>query len=148
INSTGGSAIDNADISNTGTIVSTVGVMTIDPAGPPTFTLTNSGFVQANGGELDITGEAISNSGTVRAIGDGLLSLSSLTLTNTGNGKVSVEQGSTLDLASAGISGGTLDNAGTLDNLSGSNTISAAVVNTGTIEVKTGTLDLAGGVMG
>jgi hypothetical protein len=61
---------------------------------------------------------------------------------------VAVDSQSKLELKNANISGGLLTNSGTIDNVSGSNTISAAVTNTGTIEVKAGTLDLAGGLSG
>jgi len=153
ISSTGGGDIDNANITNSGTIESTVGVMTIDPAGggndspPPTFTLTNTGFLQANGGELDIIGEQIGNSGTVQAIHDSLLKLSSLTLTNTGDGTVSVDHGSTLDLAGANIRGGTVTIEGTLES-HGSSFVDAAITNNGGIEVMSGWLTLAGSISG
>src|SRR6185312_3928871 len=146
INSTGGGVIEDADITNIGLIESTVGIMAIDPNNQ-TFTLTNSGTVEANGGELDITGEQIANTEALKAVGGGTLKLSGLTVTNTG-GTVTVDNASALDLTSANITGGNLNNAGTFDSLSGNNIVSAAVDNTGTIEVKAGTLDLAGGLTG
>ncbi len=50
LESTGTSAIDNADITNTGTISVTSGTLTIDPAA--LHALTNHKLIQANGGEL------------------------------------------------------------------------------------------------
>src|SRR4029077_15746346 len=69
LDSPGISAIEDANISNTGTIESTSGVLTIDPA--LWVTLTISGRLEANGGELDITGEPVINTGTLQAINGG-----------------------------------------------------------------------------
>ena len=155
LNSIASSAITDAAIINTGLIESTDGVLTIDPVAGPT--LTNSGTLEANGGELDISGDPITNTGTLAAIGDGMLVLSGETVTNavtdpvthvTTDGTVKIASGSTLELKNAGITGGTLDNSGTFDNEAGSNVVSAAVTNTGTIEVKAGALDLSGGLTG
>ena len=78
----------------------TSGVLTIDPAAD--VTLVNSGTLEANGGELDITSEPVTNTGTLRAIGDSTLKLNSTTVTNT-SGTVTVESGSTLDLVGATV---------------------------------------------
>jgi hypothetical protein len=147
LDSTSASTISNVGITNTGLIESTGGVLTIDPVAP-ILTLTNSGTLEANGGELDITSEQVNNTGTLQAIGGGTLKLTSMTVINTDAGTVTVGLGSTLDLTTANIDGGTVDNSGTIDNVSGSNTISADITNTETIEVKAGTLDLAGGLSG
>ena len=155
MSSTGTSAISNVDINNSGLIEALTGILTIDPVAGPT--LTNSGTLEANGGELDITSDPVTNTGSLASINGGKLVLSGETITNsvtdpvthlTSNGTVSVGTGSTLDLKNAGASGGFLTNFGTLNNESGSDSISAAVTNTGTIEVKAGTLDLAGGLTG
>jgi hypothetical protein len=149
IDSTGTSAIHDANITNTGLIEATSGTLSIDPA--VSVSITNSGTLEANGGELDITSEPVINTGTLQAINHGTLKLTSTNVTNSDGGSVSIEAGSTLDLvdlASTGIKGGTLINSGALDNVSGVNLISAAVTNTGTIEVESGTLDLAGGLTG
>jgi VCBS repeat-containing protein len=146
IRSSGGGAINNADITNTGLIESTVGIMTIDPVG--THTLTNSGTVQANGGEIDVIHELVTNNSALQSVNHGTLKLSSTVVTN-GSGTVTVDGTSELDLASADITGGNLNNSGKLESVSGTNTVSAAVNNTGgTIEVQAGTLDLAGGITG
>jgi fibronectin-binding autotransporter adhesin len=166
LDSTGTSAIDNASITNTGTMESTGGVLTIDPE--LSVTLTNSGTLQANGGELDITGEPVINTGTLQAIDDSILKLTSLTVTNT-DGTVSDDSGSTLDLIDAIISGGTvsvsgildstgtgaIDNAsitntGTMESTGGTFTIDAAssLTNTGTLEADGGTLFIKGDVSG
>jgi hypothetical protein len=149
LDSTGSSAIHDANITNTGLIESTGGTLTIDPAA--LVSITNSGTLEANGGELDIASEPITNTGTLQAINHGTLKLTSTTVTNSNGGSVSIEAGSTLDLVDlvgAGISGGTLTNFGAFDSVSGVNVVTATVTNTGTIEVMSGTLDLAGGLTG
>ena len=146
LDSTGSSAIHDANITNTGLIESTGGTLTIDPA--LSVSITNSGILEANGGELDITSEPVTNTGTLQAINHGTLKVSATKVTNSNGGSVSIEAGSTLDLVGAGIGGGTLTNSGTFDSVSGVNLVSAAVINTGTIEVVAGTLDLAGGLTG
>ncbi len=56
----------------------------------------------------------MTNTGTLQAIDDSTLKLTSTVVTNTG-GTVSAASGSTLDLVDATISGGTLSISGTLD---------------------------------
>src|SRR6202034_793998 len=119
------STITDVGITNAGLIESAGGILTIDPA--TLLMLTNSGTLEANGGELDITGEQVANTGTLQAINDSILKLTTTMVTNTGAGKVTVGLGSTLDLTNANIDGGTVGNFGTIDNLLGSNTISSAV---------------------
>ncbi|MET4388399.1 VCBS repeat-containing protein [Bradyrhizobium sp. F1.4.3] len=145
LESTGTSAITEADITNTGTITVTSGKLTIDPA--VLHTLTNSHLIQANGGELDISGELIVNTADIQAIGGGILKLTTLTVTNDG-GTVTVDATSKLYLTDVSLNDGQLNNAGHLYGVSGSNGITAAVANTGTIEVQAGTLNLSGGLSG
>ncbi|WP_244645996.1 VCBS domain-containing protein [Bradyrhizobium campsiandrae] len=145
LESTGTSAITDADITNTGTISVTSGKLTIDPA--LIHTLTNSHLLQANGGELDVVGEHIVNTADIKAINGGILKLSSLGVTNDG-GAVTVDGVSKLYLTAASINGGSLTNSGHLYGVSGLNTISAGVTNTGTIEVEAGTLNLSAGLTG
>lgn len=145
LESTGTSAINDADISNTGTISITSGTLTIDPA--VIHTLTNHHLLQASGGVLDISGDLIVNTADIKAVNGGTLKLATATVTNTG-GTVTVDGSSKLYLADVSINGGSLSNAGNLYSVSGSNTVSAAVTNTGTIEVQTGTLNLSGGLSG
>jgi hypothetical protein len=147
LQSSGISAIDSADIVNTGLIEAVGGTLTIDPVAPST-SISNSGTLQADGGELDISGEPVANTGQLRAINNGKLKLISTTVSNSGGGTISVDAGATLDLVGAGVKGGTLTNAGVLDSVSGDNVVTSAVTNTGTIEVTTGILDLAGGLSG
>src|SRR6202035_5994402 len=95
---------------------STGGTLTVSSTGGAT--LTNSGTLEANGGELDITSEPVTNTGTLQATGNSILKLTTTTVTNTdGNtsGTVTVDAGSTLDLISATIADGMLTNHGTLD---------------------------------
>ena len=129
LDSTGTSALTDVDITNTGLIESTGGILTIDPA-----TLINSGTLEANGGELDLTGETVTNTGLMQAIDDSTLKLTSTTVTNTG-GTVAVESGSTLDLVSATISGGTITDDGLID-VAGSSTINNAVLNHGDVTIE------------
>ena len=147
LESTGTSTINNGDITNTGTIVVTSGTLTIDPA-IVQHTITNSHLLQANGGELDISGDLVINTADLKAIGGGILRLSKVTVTNDG-GTVTVDGTSKLYLSNASaINGGQLSNAGHLYGVSGGNGIAAAITNTGTIEVQTGTLNLSGGLTG
>jgi hypothetical protein len=145
IDSTGISAINGADITNEGVIEVLSGRLTIDPG-----TLANASTLQADGGELDISGETVDNSGTVGATGGGVLKLLSSTIDNSGDGTVAVDAASTLDLDHSSILGGTLTISGTLDNVAGINTISSAITETGggSIVVSGGSLDLAGPVAG
>ncbi|WP_375306907.1 LamG-like jellyroll fold domain-containing protein [Bradyrhizobium sp. A11] len=127
LESTGISAIDDADITiaSTGMLSVTSGTLTIDPA----------------------TIHAVTNHGLIEAVTGGTLKLTAAIIGNTG-GTISVDDASTLYLAGVSINGGSLSNAGNLYSVSGSNTITGAVTNTGTIEVQAGTLNLSGGVTG
>lgn len=145
LESIGTSAITDADVTNTGTISVISGTLTIDPT--VLHSLTNHKLIQANGGELDISGEQIVNTADIKAIGGGILKLSTLSVTNDG-GTVTVDGTSKLYLTGVSINGGSLNNFGNLYGVSGSNTISAGVTNTGTIEVQAGTLNLSGGLAG
>ncbi len=140
LNSTGTSFITNAGIINSGTLESTGGTLTIDPpiAGP---SITNSGTLEANGGALDITSEGITNTGTLRAIDNSILTLTTLTVTNTG-GTVSDALGSAIDLVSATISGGKVNNSGTLNSTGTSFITNAGITNSGTLESTGGTLTI------
>ena len=145
LQSTGTSGITDADITNTGTITVTGGTLTIDPV--IVHTLTNHQLIQADSGELDISGEHIVNTAAIKAINGGILKLSGLGVTNDG-GTVTVDGASKLYLTAASINGGSLNNSGNLYGVSGPNTISAGITNTGTIEVQAGTLNLSGGLAG
>src|SRR5579872_2010088 len=136
-NSTGTSTLSDVTITNVGTLESTGGKLTIsDPAGP---TLTNAGTLEANGGELDITSEPVINTGTLQAIDDSILKLTSTTVTNTG-GTVNVGLGSTLDLSATEIDNGTLTNSGMLSSTGTSTLSDVTITNTGTFNVASGTL--------
>lgn len=146
LESTGTSAINNADITNTGTITVTGGTLTIDPATP--HSITNHALIQASGGELDVSGDLIVNTADIKALNHGVLKLADVTVAN-GTGTVTVDATSKLYLSGVtSINGGSLTNAGNLYGVSGLNTISAAVTNTGAIEVQAGTLNLSGGLSG
>ncbi len=148
LNSTGISAITDDGITNTGLIEVTGGVLTIDPA--VLVTLVNSGTLEANGGELDITGEPVANSGTLQAIDNSTLKLTSITVTNTSAGTVTVDSGSTLDLIGAVISGGKVIDSGTIDVSGKGNSLqNVTLTNTGTLEITSGAaLKIAGSILG
>ncbi|WP_354159629.1 MULTISPECIES: VCBS domain-containing protein [unclassified Bradyrhizobium] len=145
LESTGTSAIDNADITNTGTITVTSGTLTIDPA--TLHTITNHNLIQANGGVLGVSGEDISNTADLEAINYGTLKLTNLTVSNSSTGAITVDGHSKLYLTDVSINGGSLSNAGNLYS-AGVDTVTGSVANTGIIEVQSGTLDLAGGIAG
>ncbi|WP_404979554.1 MULTISPECIES: VCBS domain-containing protein [Bradyrhizobium] len=125
LEATGTSAIDNADVGNTGTISVTSGTLTIDP-----------GILHA-----------ITNHGLIEAVTGGTLKLTAATIANAG-GIISVDGASKLYLTDVSINGGSLTNAGNLYSVAGLNTITGGVTNTGTIEVQSGTLNLSGGITG
>jgi len=141
LDATGTGTIANANISigETGVVESTSGVLTIDP--DAAVGITNHGTLEANGGELDIIGEAVTNTGTLQAIHESTLKLESLTVTNDG-GHVSVALQSTLDLVDAIIKGGTIDVGGTFDATGDSAIDGAHIVNSGVLEVTGGTLTI------
>ena len=117
-----------------------------------TFTLTNSNMVKADGGQLYIIDEQVANTGTLEAINDGTLKLTSLTVTNTdplGTPQRHRLGRKHLDARppDAHISGGNLINAGTVYS-TGLSTIDAAITNTKSIEVGSGTLTLSGSISG
>ncbi|MFK4521297.1 VCBS repeat-containing protein [Bradyrhizobium japonicum] len=125
LESTSASAIDNADVDNTGTISVTSGTLTIDP-----------GILHA-----------ITNHGLIEAVTGGTLKLTAATIANAG-GIISVDGASKLYLTDVSINGGSVTNAGNLYSVAGLNTITGGVTNTGTIEVQSGTLNLSGGITG
>ncbi|MGB6432852.1 MAG: hypothetical protein WBF59_02310, partial [Bradyrhizobium sp.] len=139
LDSTGTSFISNATVTNSGTLESTSGTLTIDPVAGPS--IANSGTLEANGGALDITSDPIANTGTLQAIDDSVLMLTTLTVTNTG-GTVSDALGSTIDLASSTISGGTLSLSGTLDSTGISFITGTTIINSDHIDVVSGTLTI------
>ncbi|WP_375158580.1 VCBS domain-containing protein [Bradyrhizobium sp. RDT46] len=125
LESTGTSAVQGADLNNTGTVTVTSGTLTIDP-----------GLLHA-----------ITNQGLIEAVAGGTLKLTTAIIANAG-GTIAVDGASKLYLTDVSINGGSLSNAGNLYSVSGSNTITGAVTNTGTIEVQAGTLNLSGGITG
>lgn len=137
--SSGTSGITNASITNSGLIEAIGGLLTLSAS--TSAAIANGGTLQANGAELDINHQAVTNTGTLGAINDGTLKLIGMTVTNTG-GTVSVETGSTLDLAGATIDGGTVTIAGTLESAGTSAINDADINNTGTITVTSGTLTI------
>jgi Laminin G domain len=146
INSTGSSAIHNANITNNGLIESTAGTLTIDAAVQVTLTNAANATLEANGGELDLTTEPISNAGTIQAINGGTVKLST-GVTNTGNGNVTAAAGATVDFINASVSGGTLGGAGTIAT-AGTNTDSTlngvTIDSTTKVTSAVGTMDLTG----
>jgi fibronectin-binding autotransporter adhesin len=149
VNSIGTDVITHAAITNTSILEATAGVLTISSSGG--VTLTNSGTLEANGGELDITGEPVTNTGTLQATDNSILKLTTTTVTNTDgetNGTVTIDLGSTLDLVSATIIDGTLTNHGTLDATGASAITDVGITNTGTIEATSGILTIDPAIAG
>lgn len=140
--SSGATTITDANISNSYLLESTLGGLLALVATTPAAAITNGGIIQANGAELDINGEAVANTGTLAAINGGTLKLISTTVTNSGSGTVSVESGSTLDLAGATINGGTVTISGTLESTGTSAINNGDITNNGTITVTSGTLTI------
>ncbi|WP_271509624.1 VCBS domain-containing protein [Bradyrhizobium sp. CCBAU 11357] len=142
--SSGASTVTNASITNNGLIEAIGGVLTL--AATTSAAIANAGTLRANGVELDIDHQAVTNTGTLAAINGGTLKLTAMTVTNTG-GTVSVASGSSLDLAGSTISGGTVTIAGTLESNGTSAVDGADLNNTGTISVTSGTLTIDPGLL-
>ncbi|QQO19548.1 FecR domain-containing protein [Bradyrhizobium diazoefficiens] len=142
--SSGTSTVTNSSITNNGLIEAIGGLLTL--AATTSASIANAGTLQANGAELDIDHQAVTNTCTLAAINDGALRLTAMTVANT-SGTVSVESGSTLDLASATIDGGTVTVAGTLESTGTSAIYGADITNTGTITVTSGTLTIDPGTL-
>ena len=143
LDSTGVSAIDGAAITvaSTGKLEATAGTLTIDPG-----SINNDGLLEANGGELDITGTPVVNAGTLLATNNSTLALDGETVTNfvtinttVVNGTVEVDAGSKLTLNSVTIAGGVINNgtvsAGGFIEVLASSTISGASLNNGGVTV-------------
>ncbi|WP_168212815.1 MULTISPECIES: FecR domain-containing protein [unclassified Bradyrhizobium] len=159
VNAEGTTALHHLGITNSGTLESTGGVLTIDAGS----SISNTGTLQANGGELDLTNDTVTNSNALKAINNSILELTNTAVANLG-GVVTVAAGSTLDLDSgASITDGTLGNSGevnaegttalhhlgitnsgTLESTGGVLTIDAgsSISNTGTLQANGGELDL------
>ncbi len=135
-----GGAVDTTGAGDT--VEATSGVNAIDNVA----SISNAGALAANGGTLtiDLAG-SFTNTGLVEATDDSLLVLSNLTLTNTDGvaiGTATVMNGSTLDLATATITKGTLTNAGTVDSTGISALTDVGITNTGLIEATIGVLTI------
>ena len=100
----GSGLISNLTLTNGATIDATVGLLTIDSS-----TVTNTGLLEADGGTLVLSNTSVDNSD--HHSGDPV-------------GTITVTALGVLDLESATISDGTLNNAGTLETKSGTSTIS------------------------
>jgi hypothetical protein len=162
IDVTASSTISNAELDN-GTVAISGVTLTLDndTVTGTSFSDTASGAIIQVDDSDKLTLSGVTITGIALSIGDGstldveaglqpidsTVTLTTLTVTDT-DGTVTVGSGATLDLVGASIDGGNLTNTGTIDNVSGSNSISAVVTNTGTIEVEAGTLDLSGGLSG
>ncbi|SHK35502.1 FecR family protein [Bradyrhizobium lablabi] len=128
------------------TVESTSGVSAIKNAA----TVSNAGTLAANGGELDLIGETVSNSGgTLEAVNGSLLVLNSTTVNNGGGAVEAVDSvaqtSSTVDLQNATINGGTVATIsdGIINAAAGTNAINGAIVNNaGTLESTGGTLTI------
>ncbi len=115
-------------------------------AGDGALTLNNEagGVIDADvkGGTLTLdTGNQINNAGLLEAANDSTLVLNNQVVTNTG-GTVSDALGSAIDLVSTTISGGKVNNSGTLDSTGTSFITNAGITNSGTLESTGGTLTI------
>ncbi len=109
---------------------------------------TNFGLLEANGGVLAIESTPVTNTTELLATGGGTVVLEDGTvITNTG-ATVEVDAGSTLDLATATISGGNVSVAGTLNSTGESFIADGTLSNTGTIVANGGVLDVGSNVSG
>ncbi|WP_409997176.1 VCBS domain-containing protein [Bradyrhizobium cosmicum] len=144
--STGTTTATNASITNNGLIEAIGGLLTL--AATTSTAIANAGTLQAKGAELDIDHQNVTNTGALAATDAGTLKLIGMTVTNTG-GTVSVGTGSTLDLVSATIDGGTVTVAGTLES-TGTSAVDNAditIAGAGTISVTSGTLTIDPGIL-
>src|SRR5439155_5138786 len=101
VNAEGTTALHHLGITNSGTLESAGGVLTIDAVS----TINNSGTLQANGGELDLSNDTVTNTNALKATASSTLKLTGTTVINT-DGTVTVDAGSTLMLATSTITGG------------------------------------------
>src|SRR5436190_828803 len=107
--------------------------------------INNSGTLQANGGELDLTNDTLTNTNALKAINNSTLELTNTAVANLG-GTVTVDFGSTLDLDNgASISDGTLGNAGEVNAEGTTGLHHLGITNTGTLESTGGLLTIDGG---
>ena len=134
-------ALHGMAITNTGTLESTGGVLTIDGGS----SINNSGTLQANGGDLILTNDTLTNTNALKAINNSTLKLTNTGVANFG-GAITVLGGSTLDLDGGdSISGGTLSNSGEVDFENLNALHGMAITNTGTLELTGGVLTIDGG---
>ncbi|WP_439372828.1 VCBS domain-containing protein [Bradyrhizobium sp. DASA03120] len=136
-----GSSLTGGTLALSGTLEST-GISGIHGAN-----LNNTGTLSVTSGTLTIDLHAFTNHGLIEAVTGSTLKLTTTTVANAG-GTISVVGTSKLYLTDASINGGNLGNAGNLYSV-GLNTVTGGVTNTGgTVEVQSGTLNLAGGITG
>src|SRR5437588_4372243 len=88
VNAEGTTGLHHLGITNSGTLVSTSGILTIDAGS----SIINSGTLQANGGELDLTNATVTNSNALKAINNSILELTNTAVANLG-GAVTVAAG-------------------------------------------------------
>jgi fibronectin-binding autotransporter adhesin len=147
----------NATLTSTGTLATTSGTLAFDAGGSVAGFIAAGSSLAFNGGNfafgaLTIGGGAsISDVGTVTITQTGALTLGdssnvAANLTNNGTYVIAADVG----IASAGSATSTLTNNGLLEKTAatGRSLIAAAVVNSGTISVASGTLALTGSVAG
>ena len=135
-----GSTLDLDGTTITGGTLTNAG--TVDSTGTSALTgvaVTNSGLLETTTGTLTVDPSTVTNTGTLEATTGGTLDLDAISVTNTG-GSVTVNAGSTLDLQSTTITGGTLSNSGTVDLTGTSALTGVAVTNSGLLEATSGTL--------
>src|SRR5437588_153185 len=141
VDAEGTTARHHLGITNTGTLESTGGVLTIDAGS----SISNTGTLQANGGKLVLTNDTVTNSNALRAINNSIRDLNT-SPTRRSSDLVTVAAGSTLDLDSgASITDGTLGNAGEVDAEGTTARHHLGITNTGTLESTGGVLTIDAG---
>src|SRR5204862_5539544 len=116
-------------------------VLTIDGVS----SVNTSATLQANGGDSDLTNDALTNTSALKAINNSMLELTNTIVANLG-GAITVTAGSTLDLDNgASISDGTLGNAGEVNAEGTTGLHHLGITNSGTLESTSGLLTIDGG---
>ena len=123
-------AKNGGSVTFTNVAVTNEAISTIDPTG---------GTINAAGGAITFDGGSIANGNMLEATNHGLLVLDDLTVTNSSAATASVDATSGLDLISAAILGGTIENAGAVVVTNGASVLHGdSVTNSGMMIVEAG----------
>jgi hypothetical protein len=123
-------AKNGGSITFTGVAVTNEAVSASDPTG---------GTINAAGGTIAFNGGSLANGNMLEATTGGTLQLENIIVTNSSAATASVDATSTLDLMSAAILGGTIENDGNAVVTGGASVLhGASVTNAGTMTVEAG----------